>query len=97
MIKKRVLIIEGRPGTGKSVIAINILVNILSEENDMLALYVTKNRAPREVYYSKLKGKEYTQTYIKNLFKSSGFFYTSETNEFDALIVDEAHRLNKKL
>lgn len=94
--EKRVLIVEGGPGTGKSVVAVNLLVDILSKENDMLALYVTKNRAPREVYYSKLKGKDFTQKYIKNLFKSSGLFYKSETNEFDALIVDEAHRLNKK-
>ncbi len=94
--KKRVLIVEGGPGTGKSVVAINLLVNIIGKGNEMVALYVTKNRAPREVYYSKLKGKEYTKTYIKNLFKSSGSFYNSKTNDFDALIVDEAHRLNKK-
>ena len=92
--KKRVLIVEGGPGTGKSVIAINLLVNILND--DMNALYVTKNSAPRNVFYKKLKGKDYSQNYIKNLFVGSGSFTKSETNEFDALIVDEAHRLNKK-
>lgn len=92
--KKRVLIVEGGPGTGKSVLAINLLVDILND--DMLTMYVTKNSAPRNVFFEKLKGGDYTKTYIKNLFKSSGSFTTSEANQFDALIVDEAHRLNEK-
>ena len=92
--KKRVLIVEGGPGTGKSVVAINLLVDLLNDE--MVALYVTKNSAPRNVFYKKLRGREYTQNYIKELFKGSGSFTTSKTNDFDAIIVDEAHRLNKK-
>ena len=92
--KKRVLIVEGGPGTGKSVVAINLLVDLLNDE--MVALYVTKNSAPRNVFYKKLRGREYTQSYIKELFKGSGSFTTSKTNDFDAIIVDEAHRLNKK-
>ena len=94
--KKRVLIVEGGPGTGKSVIAINLLVNILSKENDMIALYVTKNSAPRDVFYQKLKGTSYTQTEIRSLFKGSGSFTESNNNDFDVIIIDEAHRLNKK-
>ena len=92
--KKRVLIVEGGPGTGKSVLAINLLVDILNE--DMLAMYVSKNSAPRDVFFEKLKGGDYTKSYIRNLFKSSGSFTTAKSNQFDVLIVDEAHRLNKK-
>lgn len=92
--KKRVLIVEGGPGTGKSVVAINLLVDLLNDK--MVSLYVTKNSAPRNVFYKKLRGREYTQSYIKELFKGSGSFTTSKTNDFDAIIVDEAHRLNKK-
>lgn len=39
--KKRVLIIEGGPGTGKSVVAINLLVNLTAQ--DMVCQYITKN------------------------------------------------------
>lgn len=92
--KKRVLIVEGGPGTGKSVVAINLLVDIMAD--DMLALYVTKNSAPRNVFFEKLKGGRHSMSYLKNLFKGSGSFTSSESNEFDAIIVDEAHRLNKK-
>lgn len=92
--QKRVLIVEGGPGTGKSVLAINLLVDLLNE--DLLTMYITKNSAPRNVFFEKLKGGDYTKSYIKNLFKSSGSFTTAESNQFDALIVDEAHRLNEK-
>ena len=92
--KKRVLIVEGGPGTGKSVVAINLLVDILAD--DMVSLYVTKNSAPRNVFFEKLRGGRYSLSYLKNLFKGSGSFTQSESNEFDAIIVDEAHRLNEK-
>lgn len=91
--KKRVLIVQGGPGTGKSVVAVNLLVNLTAD--DLVSLYVTKNSAPRNVYFKQLKGS-YTQKYISNLFKSSGSFINAESNEIDAVIVDEAHRLNKK-
>ena len=51
---KQVLIVRGGPGTGKSVVAINLLVSALAEGNN--AAYVTKNAAPRDVYESKLTG-----------------------------------------
>lgn len=91
--ENHVFIVEGGPGTGKSVLAINLLVKLTNDE--MLCQYVTKNAAPREVYFKKLKGK-YTQKYIGNLFKGSGVYIDSQKNEFDVLIVDEAHRLNER-
>lgn len=91
--KKRVMIVEGGPGTGKSVLAINLLVEIINQE--YIAMYITKNSAPREVYAAKLQGTM-KKTHINNLFKGSGSFTKTDKNEFDALIVDEAHRLNKK-
>ncbi len=91
--EKRVMIVEGGPGTGKSVLAINLLVNLINES--LVTLYVTKNAAPRNVYSTRLKG-DYKKTHIDNLFKGSGSFTKVELNEFDVLIVDEAHRLNEK-
>lgn len=90
---KRVLVVKGGPGTGKSVLAINLLVELTNES--MVCQYVTKNAAPRNVYAAKLSG-EVGKTRINNLFKGSGSFVDSTKNEFDALIVDEAHRLNAK-
>lgn len=91
--EKIVYIVEGGPGTGKSVLAINLLVKLLNE--GLISYYVTKNSAPREVYEKKLKGR-YTSKYIKNLFKGSGSFIDIKENELDVVLVDEAHRLMMK-
>ncbi|MEQ1581439.1 MAG: DUF2075 domain-containing protein [Steroidobacteraceae bacterium] len=91
--QKQVIIIEGGPGTGKSVVAINLLVELTAREH--LAKYVTKNAAPRKVFESVLTGT-YKKTQISNLFAGSGEFTATRKNTFDTLIVDEAHRLNEK-
>jgi uncharacterized protein len=89
---KQVLIVEGGPGTGKSVVAVNLLVRLI--EQRQLTAYVTKNQAPRAVFESRLTGT-ITKGRYSNLFKGSGAFITSEKDEFDVLVVDEAHRLNE--
>ena len=91
--KKQVLIVEGGPGTGKSVLAINLLVSLTSE--GIASQYVTKNSAPRAVYSVKLSNN-FRKTYINNLFVGSGNFIETMPNTMGALIVDEAHRLNMK-
>lgn len=88
---KNVLIVEGGPGTGKSVLAINLLTELTNRGKN--TRYVTRNSAPRLVYQYKLSGHLKKST-ISNLFSSSGSFYEATNNTFDALIVDEAHRLN---
>ena len=91
--KKQVLIVEGGPGTGKSVLAVNLLVELTSRQ--MVSQYVTKNAAPRNIYANKLKG-DFRKGHIDNLFKGSGSYVNAPKDEFDTLIVDEAHRLNEK-
>lgn len=91
--QKHVLIIEGGPGTGKSVVAINLLVALT--KLGLIAQYVTKNAAPRAVYESKLTGS-FKKSEISNFFSGSGSYINVEKDSFDALIVDEAHRLNEK-
>lgn len=91
--KKRVIIVKGGPGTGKSVIAINLLVELTNK--NLFVQYVSKNSAPRNIYASLLKGIK-TKNHIDNLFKGSGGFYNYSKNFVDVLLIDEAHRLNKK-
>ena len=89
---KQVLIVEGGPGTGKSVVAINLLVALT--KLGLLSQYVSKNAAPRAVYEARLTGT-LRATEIRNMFRGSGSFIDAQNNEYDALIIDEAHRLNK--
>ncbi|MCZ8131673.1 MAG: DUF2075 domain-containing protein [Steroidobacteraceae bacterium] len=90
---KKVVIVEGGPGTGKSVVAVNLLATLI--ERRLNARYVSKNRAPRQVIEHTLAGVLH-RSKISTLFGGSGSFYESPKDEFDVLVVDEAHRLNEK-
>jgi len=91
--QKNVLIVKGGPGTGKSVVAINLLVEIIKREK--LAQYVTSNSAPRVVYEASLTGTM-NHTRYSNLFKGATVYQKCDSGDFDALIVDEAHRLSAR-
>lgn len=90
---KNVLIVEGGPGTGKSVVAINLLVEL--NRRGKMAQYVTKTSAPRDVYFEKLKGQK-RMNELKSLFVGSGSFINAPKNVVNTLIVDEAHRLTER-
>ena len=91
--RKRTVICKGGPGTGKTVIAINLLSELT--QRGQLVQYVSKNSAPRLVYQKKLKGV-LRKSSIDNMFKGSGSYCDAPENMAGTLIVDEAHRLNEK-
>ncbi|MBR4948559.1 MAG: DUF2075 domain-containing protein [Clostridiales bacterium] len=90
---KRTVICKGGPGTGKTVIAVNLLAELT--QRNQLVQYVSKNSAPRQVYLRKLKGIM-KKSSIDNMFKGSGNYTEAPNNMAGTLIVDEAHRLNAK-
>ncbi|HET6350981.1 MAG TPA: DUF2075 domain-containing protein [Coriobacteriia bacterium] len=92
--QKHVLIVQGGPGTGKSVVAVNLLVQLTGL--DMVTQYVSKNSAPRNVYSKLLQSSSRGKTYIKTLFQGPGRFYEHRGAPLDVVVVDEAHRLNEK-
>lgn len=91
--KKRVLIATGGPGTGKTVIAMNLLARLTQES--VFVQYCSKNSAPRTVYAKKLKGHR-TKSSIDNMFKGSGAYVEAPRNAVGVVLADEAHRLNEK-
>ena len=91
--QKRTIIVEGGPGTGKTVIAINLLAE-LTKRNQFVQ-YVSKNAAPRTVYGYKLKGTM-KKSSVDNLFKGSGCYTEAPRNSVGTILADEAHRLNEK-
>ena len=94
--KKRTIIIQGGPGTGKSVLAVNLLMHFITCACN--AAYVTKNSAPRQAFLSILTGNNaMKQADIKQLFRSPFGMSQVPSNSYDCLIVDEAHRLVKKM
>lgn len=91
--RKRTVIVQGGPGTGKTVIAVNLLAELT--QRDQMVQYVSKNSAPRQVYLRKLKG-QMKKSSIDNMFKGSGTYTEAGNNIAHTLLVDEAHRLNEK-
>ena len=86
--QKTVLIVKGGPGTGKSLIAINVMAELLSKEYN--AHYATGSRAFTETLKKKIG--RYGQIQFA-YFSSYGH---AERNAVDVLIADEAHRIREK-
>ena len=94
--KRRSIIIQGGPGTGKSVLAINLLKDFIALGYN--ASYCTKNSAPREAYQNLLaKSDLKALVNIKQLFRSPFGLSKLPKNFYDCLIIDESHRLVKKM
>lgn len=94
--KKRTILVQGGPGTGKSVLAVNLLMRFITCACN--AAYVTKNSAPRQAFLSILSGnKAENSAEICQLFRSPFGLSKVPANSYDCLIVDEAHRLVKKM
>lgn len=91
--EKSVVIIKGGPGTGKSVISVNLVSSLLKD--GLNAIFVAPNSSFRDALIKRLT-REHPAQRIKNIFKGSAAFYDSNENEFDVLVVDEAHRLKKR-
>ena len=94
--KKRTIIIQGGPGTGKSVLAVNLLMEYIKQS--LNASYVTKNSAPRQAFLKLLTNSDARRLInIAQLFRSPFGLSNCDNNTYDCLIVDEAHRLVKKM
>ena len=94
--RKRTIAIQGGPGTGKSVLAVNFLMEALGRR--MNASYVTKNSAPRQAFLSLLtEGRAAKRATVEHLFRSPFGLSNCARNSYDCLIVDEAHRLVSRM
>ncbi len=85
--RKTVMIIKGGPGTGKSVIAINLMADLLTKGYN--AHYATGSRA----FTTTLRKIIGTRGAIQ--FKYFNGYSDAEANVVDVLICDEAHRIRE--
>ena len=93
--KKHVVIVSGGPGTGKSVLAINVLARSIIDFG-LNASYITKNMAPRKCYEKLLsKGNAKKAVDLKMAIKSPHSLPYIIYNGLDVGIFDEAHRMQK--
>lgn len=95
--QRKVIIVNGGAGTGKSLIALQLLGEL--HKNGKTAFYVAKSSYIKEAYYKKLTKDIPNYKILRTLFRGSGEFHQEGNNvakQFDCLIVDEAHRLTEK-
>lgn len=87
---KSVVIISGGPGTGKSVISVNLLGGLLKK--NLNTIFVAPNASFRSVMMAQL-ARDHSKKRIEHLFKGSSGFVNTDANLYDVIVVDEAHRL----
>ena len=94
--KKHVIIITGGPGTGKSVLAINVLARCIIDLG-LNASYITKNMAPRKCYAQLLaKGNAKKIIKLQKAIQSPWCLPKIPNNGLPVGIYDETHRMQKK-
>lgn len=85
--RKQVMIVHGGPGTGKSVIALNLMAELL--EGGYNAHYATGSKAFTETLRKIIGTRGEVQ------FKYFNSYMNAELNDVDVLICDEAHRIRE--
>ncbi|MDX6768182.1 MAG: DUF2075 domain-containing protein [Elusimicrobiota bacterium] len=95
---RHVFVVEGGPGTGKSVIAVRLLAETIKQKR--MAFFVAPNKAFRDALIDSLsRGDRGYREDGEALFKSSWSFHASDWRKDtrnEILVVDEAHRLKDK-
>jgi len=85
--RKSVIIVRGGPGTGKSVIALNVLAELASKN---IPVFHATGSAAFTTTLRKIVGVK-----ASSLFKYFNSFINAKEDQIDVLICDEAHRIRK--
>lgn len=96
---KTVIVVKGGPGTGKTVIALDVLANMAKERLSTRMFFTTRSKALRTSLKERLRevhvGDETMNAsdMIANIYQFKPYHY--KEGEIDLLLVDEAHRVEK--
>jgi hypothetical protein len=88
--RKRVIIVSGGPGSGKSVIALSVLGELARQGRSVI--HATGSRS-FTLTMRNVAGRGSSR--VKGLFKYFNQFMEAEKNGLDVLICDEAHRIRE--
>ena len=96
--KKMALIVRGGPGTGKTVIALQVIAELARKHKEINAFFTTRSSALRDTLQEKLRNVTTgTIGSASGLIRSIFDFRPAnfKEGEVDVLLVDEAHRICK--
>jgi DUF2075 family protein len=85
--QKQVIVVRGGPGTGKSVLAINLVADFLRDGRN--AHYATGSKAFTETLWDQIGSRS------RASFKYFNSYGKAEFNDVDVLICDESHRIRE--
>ncbi|MGO1634847.1 MAG: DNA/RNA helicase domain-containing protein, partial [Corynebacterium variabile] len=88
--RKRVIVVSGGPGSGKSVVALSALGELSRQGKRVM--HATGSNAFTETY-KRVAGYRHKDT--QQLFKYFNSFTNAEKHSLDVLIADEAHRIRE--
>lgn len=91
--KKKVIIIQGDPGTGKTVVALKLIADCLCDHPYMNCYYIAKNKAIRDILKGELKDEKGLER-VKSSIVYPTYFKPYQKNIASISVVDEAQRLN---
>ncbi|MEP7027125.1 MAG: DUF2075 domain-containing protein [Candidatus Eisenbacteria bacterium] len=87
--EKAVIVVSGGPGTGKSVIAVHLMVSLAQQDGRAVA-HATGSKAFTTNLRALVPGGQAVFRYFNNFMAAD-----CEENAIDVLIADEAHRIRK--
>jgi len=82
---KTVMLVRGGPGTGKSLIAVNVMAEMARQ--DIVVIHATGSRAFTQTMQKTVGPR------AKNLFKYFNSFMTVDQDSIDLIVADESHRI----
>ena len=94
--RKMALIVRGGPGTGKTVIALQVIAELARKHKGVRAFFTTRSSALRDTLQEKLKNVAAGSTGSASGLVRSIFDFRPanfKEGEVDVLLVDEAHRI----
>lgn len=86
---KHVILVRGGPGTGKSVIALNVLGEMIRRQLEQV--YMVSGSSAFTHGLRRILGKR-----LAGQIRFTDHFWNVEPNSIDALVIDEAHRIRAK-
>lgn len=95
----RVMVIQGAPGTGKTVVALYILGKFLEKYKDRFRriAYVTKTAEPRDLLrdvINSMDAGEDVKDRLRSILKTPDNIVSYNSDTYDLLLIDEAHRIS---